>query len=169
MYQSLQVFKKEMKKHLKEYTTFLKDLPRRKVKGLSSKVYALHKEAYRKIDCGQCANCCKTMTPTYTKRDVTRISAHVGMSEKEYWKKYLKKDKEGDIINRETPCHFLDKDNRCKIYDIRPVDCRQFPHTQKKDFLYQRDIHIQNLEYCPITFHVVQRLNEIVLREAEKP
>src|SRR6267154_1218328 len=127
MYQSLEVFKKEMKKHLKEYTTFLRGLPRRKLKGLSSKFYRLHKEAYSKIDCGQCANCCKVMTPTYTKSEVKRISAHVGMTEKEYWKKYL-----------------------------------------KKDVLFQKDVHIQNLELCPITFHVVQRLNEIVLKESAK-
>ena len=168
MYQSLRVFKKEMKKHLKEYTAFLRSLPRRKVKGLSSKFYRLNKEAYSKIDCGQCANCCKVMTPTYTKAEVKRIAAHVGMSEKEYWAKYLKKDKAGDIINRKTPCHFLDKNNRCTIYAIRPLDCRQFPHTQKKDVFFQLDVHIQNVELCPITFHVVKRLNEIVEKEAAK-
>src|SRR4051812_40992951 len=107
MYQSLSVFKKEMKKHLKVYSTFLKGLQKRKVKGITSKINSLHKEAYAKIDCGQCANCCKTMTPTYTKADVKRISAHVGMTEKEYWKKYLEKDEHKDIVNRKTPCHFL--------------------------------------------------------------
>jgi len=97
-----------MKKNKKELRAFLKSLPRRRVKGLSSKFYRLHKEAYSKIDCGQCANCCKVMTPTYTKSEVKRISAHVGMTEKEYWKKYLKKDKQGDIVNRVQPCHFFD-------------------------------------------------------------
>ena len=169
MYQSLQAYKKEMKSHRKELTTFLKGLGRRRVKGLSSKFYRLHKEAYSKIDCGQCANCCKTMTPTYTKTEVKRISAHVGMTEKEYWAKYLKKDKTGDIVNRVQPCHFLDKSNRCTIYDIRPVDCRQFPHTQKKDVLFQKEIHMQNLDFCPITYHVVKRLNEIVVKESAKP
>lgn len=162
MYISLTETKKEMKKHLKEYTIFLNGLKGRKVSGLFSKVYRFHKEAYAKIDCGQCANCCKMMAPTYTKADIKRISEHVGMTEQEYWNKYLEKDKEGDILHKNTPCHFLDDNNRCTIYEIRPADCREFPHTQKKDFLYQKEIHMQNLEYCPITFHVVQRLNKIV-------
>src|SRR5207302_1027410 len=113
MYQSLPKFKKEMKKNRKKLATFLRGLTRRKVNGLISKTQRLHKEAYQKIDCGQCANCCKTMTPTYTKRDVYRISKHVGMTAKEYWKKYLMKEDNGDIVNRKTPCHFLDKNNRC--------------------------------------------------------
>jgi len=162
MYKSLKEFRKDMKKNRKEYTTFIRVLPRRKVPGLLSKVNRLHKEAYQKIDCGQCANCCKTMTPTYTKADVTRISKHVGMTEKEYWKKYLVIDENKDIVHQTTPCHFLDKNNRCTIYAIRPADCRLYPHTQRKDFVYQRDIHIQNLEYCPITYHIVDRLNAIV-------
>ena len=163
MYKTLSQFKRDMKKNLKEYAKFLKGLPWRKINGLSSKVNRLHKEAYSKIDCGQCANCCKTMTTTYTKADVTRIAKHVGMTEKEYWKKYLVVDENKDIVHQRTPCHFLDKSNRCTIYSIRPADCRLYPHTQRKDFVYQRDIHTQNLEYCPITYHIVERLNEMAM------
>lgn len=162
MYQPLKQFKKEMKKNRKEYTTFLKGLPNRKIAGLNSKLKMLHTEAYDKIDCGQCAHCCKTMTPTYTKEDVKRISGYAGMTRESYWKKYLMKDETGDIVHRKTPCHFLDKNNRCSIYEIRPRDCRLYPHTQRKDFVFQRDIHIQNINECPITYHVVKRLNEIV-------
>jgi Fe-S-cluster containining protein len=163
MYKSLRQFKKEMKTNLKEYTTFLKGLSRRKVKGLNSKVNRLHKDAYEKIDCGQCANCCKVMTPTYNKADIKRISKHVGMTPKEYWKKYLVIDENKDTVHKKTPCHFLDKNNRCTIYEIRPSDCRLFPHTQRTDFIYQREIHTQNLEYCPITYHIVEKLNEMVV------
>jgi Fe-S-cluster containining protein len=165
MYKTLKQFKREMKLNLEEYTTFLRGFSRRKVQGLNSKVGKLHKEAFKVIDCGQCANCCKTMSPAYTKADVKRISKHVGMTEDAYWKKYLKKDDEGDIINRKTPCHFLEKDNRCSIYEVRPSDCRRYPHTQRKDFVFQREVHIQNVTECPITFHVVKRLNEIVFEK----
>ena len=165
MYKSLRLFERDMKKNLRKYSTFLRGLALRKVKGLSSKLNRLHKDAYKKIDCGQCANCCKIMTPTYNKADVKRISKHVGMTEQEYWKKYLVKDKHKDIVHKKTPCHFLDKNNRCTIYAIRPMDCRTFPHTQRKDFVYQRDIHIQNLDYCPITYHIVEKLHEMVLEK----
>jgi Fe-S-cluster containining protein len=153
-------FKSEVKKHLKQYTTFLRGLHSRKITGLNAKLNRFHKEAYTAIDCGQCANCCKTMTPTYTKADVKRIARHVGLTPQAYWKKYLAQDESGDIIHRKTPCHFLDKNNRCSIYEVRPQDCRLFPHTQRKDFLYQRQIHLQNLDECPITHHVVKRMHE---------
>lgn len=165
MYKTLLQFKREMKKNLKEQAAFLIGLPKRKIKGLHSIVNRFHKEAYAVIDCGSCANCCKTMTPTYTKADVRRIAAHVGMTEQAYWNKYLDKDEEGDIIHRVTPCHFLDNKNRCTIYEIRPKDCRLYPHTQRKDFVFQRDIHIQNLVECPITYHVVKRMNEMVTKK----
>jgi Fe-S-cluster containining protein len=164
MYQTLPTFKRHMKKDLKRLTTFLRGLKRRNVKGLSYKTTKLNKEAFAKIDCLKCANCCKVMTPTYNKADVKRISAHVGMTEKEYWKKYLVRDENKDIVHKKTPCHFLLSDNMCGIYDIRPNDCRGFPHTNKKDFLFQREFHTQNLEYCPITYHVVKRLEEIVVK-----
>ncbi|MEO5572167.1 MAG: YkgJ family cysteine cluster protein [Bacteroidia bacterium] len=151
-----------MKLHLQEYTTFLRGLTRRKVKGLNAQVRNLHKEAFEVINCSQCANCCKTMSPTYTLSDVKRISAAVGMTQESYRIKYLKKDETGDIVHRKTPCHFLDADNRCSIYEIRPSDCRRYPHTQRKDFVFQREVHIQNIAECPITFHVVKKLNEMV-------
>ncbi len=165
MYKTLKEFKRDMKKNLKKHTTFLRGLSRRKIKGLNSKVERLHKDAYEKIDCGQCANCCKVMTPTYNKADIKRISKHVGMTPKEYWKKYLMVDENKDTVHKKTPCHFLDKNNRCTIYEIRPSDCRLFPHTQRKDFIYQREIHTQNLEYCPITYHIVEKLNEMVVEK----
>ncbi|MEP7169282.1 MAG: YkgJ family cysteine cluster protein [Bacteroidota bacterium] len=162
MYQTLKQFKREMHLHFDEYSTFLRGLTRRKIKGLNSKVRKLHKEAFKVIDCGACANCCKTMSPVYNRADVRRISKHVGMTKEAYSKKYLIKDEEGDIVHKRTPCHFLEKDNRCSIYEIRPSDCRRYPHTQRKDFVFQREVHINNIAECPITFHVVKRLNEMV-------
>lgn len=165
MYQTLKQFKREVNLHFEEYSTFLRGLTRRKIKGLNSKVGKLHKEAFKVIDCGACANCCKTMSPVYNNADVKRISEYMGMSKEAYSKKYLTKDEEGDIVHKKTPCHFLEKDNRCSIYEIRPSDCRRYPHTQRKDFVFQREVHINNIAECPITFHVVKRLNETVFNK----
>src|SRR6185295_1557468 len=104
MYQSLRTFKREMKKHLKEYRKFLQDLGKKKVKGLPYKVHQLHKEAFSVIDCGQCANCCKVMRPTYTREDIDRITAHLGITAQEYCDRYLGQDKAGDIMNIKSPC-----------------------------------------------------------------
>src|SRR5580704_9723420 len=83
---------------------------------------------WRDINCMDCANCCKTMTPTYTKADVKRISAHLDMKPKEFMDKWLiKEEGSGDWINKTQPCQFL-ADNKCSIYEVRPADCAAFPH-----------------------------------------
>ena len=47
---------------------------------------------WRDVNCMECANCCKTMTPTFTKADVKRISAHLEMKPREFTDKWLKKE-----------------------------------------------------------------------------
>ena len=98
-----------------------------------------------------------------------RISAHLDMSYDEYFKKYLKEDKDGDIVNRSTPCQHLGTDNMCSIYEIRPSDCSGFPHTQKRDFVdYISETHIQNVDFCPATFYVVEKMFERLNTPAQK-
>ena len=165
MYAPLSNLKKNYRKRKKELTRFLRGLPRRKVRGLDAKAIALHKEAFEKIDCLKCGNCCKTMNPTWKKAEIKRIAKHVGMTYKEYFAKYLVVE-EGDIMNKNTPCQHLAKDNKCKVYDIRPGDCSGFPHTHNRGFeLYISGTHIQNIEYCPATFYVVEKLFEKIITD----
>ena len=158
-----------LKKSKKTYTTFLRGLLHRKIRGLDSLAIALHKQAFRKIDCLDCANCCKTMSPTYNKADINRISKHLGMTYKQYFDKYLYIEEDGDYMNKSIPCQFLKKDNKCSIYAVRPRDCGGFPHTQWKDFkLFVSGTHIQNIEYCPITMNVVDRMHEIIIEKKKR-
>ena len=141
----------------------------RKLRGLDPVAIELHKQAFKKIDCLDCANCCKTMSPTYKKADVKRISKHLKMTFKQYYDKYLELDESGDYMNKSVPCQFLKKDNKCSIYSVRPSDCGGFPHTQYRDFkLYVSGTHIQNIEYCPITLNVVERMHEIIISKKKK-
>jgi Fe-S-cluster containining protein len=160
---------KSRKKNRPAYRTFLRGLIQRKVRGLDSLSIALNKEAFKKIDCLDCANCCTVMSPTYKKSDVKRIAKHLGMSFQQYYDKYLYKDETGDFMNTKTPCQFLKKDKKCSIYPVRPLDCRGFPHTQNKDFkLYISGTHKQNIEYCPATLHVVERLHQIIIEKGHR-
>jgi Fe-S-cluster containining protein len=147
---------KKNKEQKKQLLKFLRGLTHRKVIKLDEKAIALNKEAFKKVDCLQCANCCKTMHPTWKKAEVKRVAKHLGMTYKQYFDKYLVIE-EKDIMNKKAPCQHLAKDNTCKIYDIRPSDCSGFPHTQNKGFkLYISGTHIQNMDYCPITVSVVE-------------
>ncbi len=155
--------KASKRKKNKTYASFLRGLLHSKVKGVDSIAKVLNKKAFEQIDCLKCANCCKTMSPTYKKADVKRIAKHLGMTFRAYYDKYLELDESGDYMNKSVPCQFLRKDNKCAIYAVRPKDCSGFPHTQYRDFkLYVSGTHIQNIDYCPITLNVVERMHEIV-------
>ncbi len=159
----LKAFRQKVSRKKKIYTTFLRGLHRRKVRGIDPMAIRLNHESFREIDCRTCANCCKTMTPTYTKSDIRRIAAHVNMTPEAYKEKYLYLDDSGDWMHYNLPCHFLGKDNLCTIYDIRPLDCRGFPHTHKKDFVNAATVNIQNITYCPATFRIVEKMYEKII------
>ena len=146
------------KKRVKSFLTRLRD---KDPKGLDAIKIEADKAAWVKTDCLDCANCCKTMSPTYTRKDVQRISKHFGMSEKAFREKWLYKDKTGDWMNVKQPCQFLDlKTNMCDIYAIRPKDCAGFPHHTKKKMVEYMHMYKQNIEYCPATYRVVEYIME---------
>ena len=122
---------------------------------------------WRDVNCTECANCCKTMTPTFTPRDVKRISAHLGMKPKDFREKWLKKEDESeDWVNTTQPCQFL-ADNKCSIYEVRPADCAEFPHHNKKPFDAYNETFKNNLIHCPATLLLVDRLKKVVEKEYE--
>jgi Fe-S-cluster containining protein len=102
------------------------------------------------------------MTPTFTSKDITRIAKHSNMSSKEFKEKWLYQEKKtGDWMNTTQPCQFLNlKNNMCSIYEVRPVDCSGFPHFTKKNPTLYMHVHQQNIEYCPATYKMVEKMME---------
>lgn len=136
---------------------FLTRLEKRPPRGLDNMVVEADKLAWAETDCMHCANCCKTMSPTYTEKDILRISKHLGMTAKAFREKWLYKDKTGDWLNIKQPCQFLNLEtNKCGIYTVRPSDCAGFPHHNKKKMVQYIPTYKQNIEYCPATYRVVE-------------
>ena len=50
----------------------------------------------------------------------------------------------------------------CNIYAVRPDDCAGFPHIKKRKFEDYAHVHKQNIDYCPATFKMVEKLVERV-------
>ncbi len=137
---------------------FLGRIEKSPPRNLTALTIPLEQQVWKETDCLACANCCKTMTPTFNNADIKRISAHFGQTPDEFKKKWLKKDRIGDYVNTRQPCQFLNlKDNKCSIYEIRPADCSGFPHLPKKmkDYIH---VHKQNIEYCPATYRLVEKM-----------
>ena len=118
----------------------------------------LHGEAFSKIDCLQCANCCKNYSPRFKTPDIKRISKHLKMRESDFIETYLKVDEEGDFVVKSTPCPFLGADNFCSIYEQRPSDCKRFPYTDEDIFIKRQQLTLKNSTFCPITYYVLEKL-----------
>ncbi len=119
----------------------------------------LDREVWTEVNCLACSNCCRVMTPTFNFQDLRRISAHFGMTIKAFKQKWLFKNRRGEWMNVNRPCQFLDrKTNMCNIYEIRPKDCAEFPHLTKKKMVEYMHLHKANVQYCPATFRMVEKL-----------
>jgi Fe-S-cluster containining protein len=160
----LPVLKRLMKQYRRKFRYFLTRLETVKPRGLDTVVKEADKEVWKETDCLQCANCCKTMTPTFTPTDIKRIAAHFGQTQDEFKEKWLYKERStGDWMNKKQPCQFLDlKTNKCSIYSIRPADCAGFPHHTKRHFTEWVHVYKQNVEYCPATFRLVEKIMDRV-------
>lgn len=164
---NLRSFKQKVRHNRSIFRRFMTKLEKNPPKGLDQLTTVVEKEVWKEVDCLTCANCCKTMTPTYTPADLKRISKHLGMTVDAFKKKWLYKERgSGDWMNKSTPCQFLNlKDNKCSIYLYRPADCSGFPHLPKKKMVDWMHIHKQNVEYCPATYKMVEKIKARV--EAE--
>jgi hypothetical protein len=120
----------------------------------------LHEEAFEKVDCLQCAACCKNYSPRFKTPDVKRISKYLGMKESVFIETYLRVDEDGDFVVKSSPCPFLGSDNFCSIYDVRPSDCARFPYTNEDIIIKRQKLTLKNASFCPITFYVLEKLSE---------
>ena len=148
-------WEKRSKEHEKQYKQLLQRADKNKV---LKQLPDFHEEAFSKINCLHCANCCKGYSPRFKTPDIKRISKVVGMKEGDFIEKYLDLDKEGDYVTKSSPCPFLDADNYCGIYDHRPSDCARFPYTDEDVILKRPLITLKNSAFCPAVYYVLEKL-----------
>jgi len=121
----------------------------------------LHEEAFEKVDCLECANCCKNYSPRFKQPDIKRIARKLKIREGDLVHDYLRLDEDGDYVTKTSPCPFLLSDNTCRIYDDRPSDCSRYPYTNEDVLLKRVNLTLKNATVCPATYMVMQRLLEI--------
>src|SRR5258706_16062946 len=94
---NLYSFRKKVSLYKKLFSKYLRRIEKLPPRGLDKLTAQLNAEVWTEIDCLSCANCCKTMTPTYTAKDIKRISAYLNMRPKQFKDKWLYYDKkDGD-------------------------------------------------------------------------
>ncbi|RYE25268.1 MAG: YkgJ family cysteine cluster protein [Sphingobacteriales bacterium] len=148
-------WKQQAKDKQKSYKRMLEKGNRNKMlKALPS----LHEEAFSKIDCLSCANCCKNYSPRFKQPDIKRIAKTLRIKEGELVARYLRLDEEGDYVVKSSPCPFLAEDNTCNIYEDRPSDCSRYPYTDEDVLLKRVNLTLKNATVCAATYTVLESL-----------
>ena len=142
----------------KDNNRFFKTLKKVKPKVVDSLFHSNHKKVFDYTNCMQCANCCKTTGPLFTNKDIQRISKHLSLRPSKFTEKYLRVDEDKDYVLKSVPCTFLDKENICGIYDVRPKACKEFPHTNRKKQTQLLEITEKNVAVCPAVYDIVEKI-----------
>ena len=146
-------------KHI-ENKKYFEKLKKKTPKNLDYVMQEIHQAEFKKTDCLQCANCCKTTGPLFTTADIERISKHFKQKPQQFIDQHLRIDEEQDYVLQSVPCTFLDEENACLIYDVRPKACREFPHTDRKKFQQISNLTLQNVAVCPAAFNIVEEMKK---------
>lgn len=160
MREQLEQLPQRAKDTARETKSFFQRLKKRPPKKLDKITQDIHEEVFAQTNCLDCANCCKTTGPLFERKDITRIAKYLRLKPAQFEAQYLRIDEENDWVLQQVPCAFLEEDNTCSIYDVRPKACREFPHTDRPK-IYQIAQHTQkNVAICPAAFSIVEKMKE---------
>ena len=86
-----------------------------------------------RFSCTQCGQCCATAGDYYvylTDEESERIRTHLQLSRNWFRRRYLQRIEDGEQVLASGPderCIFLNADGKCRVYAVRPVQCRTYP------------------------------------------
>ena len=155
---NLEGWQKRSSENQKKYKQYLKRVDKTKT---LKQLPALHDEAFAKVDCLTCSNCCKNYSPRFKTTDIKRIAKHLRQKESSFIDQYLRLDPDGDYVVKSSPCPFLGTDNYCSIYEHRPTDCARYPYTDEDVLLKRTQLTLKNATVCPAVFFVLEKLSVV--------
>ncbi len=138
-----------------EFRAFLKGQNKAKIDTI---VHRLDKEIRSQIDCQKCGNCCNSLSPSLSEKEIERLSVVLGCSQPDFEKQYIEIDaSDGAKCLKGTPCGLLNGTS-CTVYTDRPEACKSYPFTQLPNFVNRTLGVISNYGVCPIVFNLYERL-----------
>ena len=144
----------------KESKAFFKSLKKSKLRELDNIIHCIHEEEFKKTNCLECGNCCRSLGPRITDKDIDRIAKSLRIKSTDVINTYLRIDEDNDYVFKSMPCPFLGEDNYCFIYEDRPKACREYPHTDRKKFFQIHALTIRNAQTCPAVYTILERLKK---------
>lgn len=150
----------QAKTNLKSNAKWLQQVKRLQDRDVDNLFHEAHYEVFEEIDCLKCANCCKTTSPIFRDVDINRLSKRLKTNPSQFIANYLHMDNEGDYVLNSSPCVFLQEDNKCEVYEDRPLACREYPHTNRKKVKQILTLTLKNTEVCPAVARIFSKIKK---------
>ena len=144
----------------KENRQFIHKIKSKRKSEIDKMFHRVHEQVFKDVDCLTCARCCKTTGPRLLMKDIIRIAKALNMKPNAFISAYVRSDEEHDYVFKTMPCPFLEKDNTCIIYDVRPKACRTYPHTDRINQKQLLRLHVLNADICPAVNKMFSRLKK---------
>ncbi len=155
----IEILSKEQEDSNWRFRCFLKG-SNLEIEEIDAIVHRLYEKVSAQIDCLQCGNCCKVISPILLDSDIERLANFLNMPDKQFISEYLiEADDEKGYVFKSVPCPFLSK-NSCTVYSNRPETCRSYPHLHKDEFVFRISQAYSNCSVCPIVYNVYDMLKE---------
>ncbi|MBX7204611.1 MAG: YkgJ family cysteine cluster protein [Bacteroidia bacterium] len=155
----LRLFSRKGQQQLTKRKKWFEQLKQKDTGEVDRFFHSRHEEVFAQFDCLQCANCCKTISPIITQKDMERLAKQLKISVSVFLQQYLFMDEDGDFVFKQTPCPFLGADNYCSVYNSRPDACREYPHTNRRKMKQILDLTYLNSLTCPAVWKMVERFD----------
>lgn len=156
----LEEFNSKAQSLKKENQSFYRKLKSRPPADLDFQFLELHEEVFAETDCLSCANCCKTTSPIFYERDIERAAKALKLKPGEFTQIYLRLDEDKDYVPKSIPCPFLKEDNACRIYEHRPLACKEYPHTNRRKMHQILELTYKNTLVCPAVLKITDKLKK---------
>ena len=138
----------------------IKKLKKLKPKQLDDLFNELHNKEFERIDCLECANCCKSLGPRLTNTDISRLADFLKLKTANFQNQYLRIDEDNDFVFKSMPCPFLLTNNYCMVYKVRPKACKEYPHTNQKNIKSILNICQKNIDVCPVVANIFKEIEK---------
>ncbi len=155
---NLLTLSKLAEKASKENLKFVTKLRKKNPVNLDKVVHDIHDDVFTNTNCLDCANCCKTISPMITNKDIEKISKYLRLKPSVFTERYIHIDNDDQYVFNQTPCPFLMPDNYCQIYEQRPKACAEYPHTDRKKFYQLLQLTLKNTFICPAAYEIMEKL-----------
>jgi Fe-S-cluster containining protein len=123
-------------------------------------IFNLNESISSQIDCTACGNCCRSLMINVDDKDADRLATYLHISKPAFDEKYVERSTTGTLaVMNAIPCHFL-HENKCRVYEARPDECREFPGLHRKGFTDRLFATFMHYGRCPIIYNVIEGLKE---------